>query len=653
MNFIKRYYVWIIESLYLLFVFNVGQLPIRDFDIWFHMKSGELFLTQGKIIFTEVFSHAAAGREWTPFEWLFQVIIYLVSTLGLWAIPPFIGIILVITHFILLRTFSYVFRVSLIPRILLSLAFLISTYEFNTARPHTLAYACLAGLFFLIFARIFKKKKWIYYSPLLVLFWANIHSSGFLAWGFLLAFTIAMALRYFFTKQPETLTIVKELGILSIINFIVTLLPPLGLLDYKLLWHFFTEREFLSVFISEWSSPTDNPFGFRVYTATVIVSIVLFLFVTWRKKMFRRNPWALPLLAAAFFGYTATRNVYIGTLGIIYLLGWTLPRLKLLPEMRKTRILLYTITVIVMLLFYGWIYAQKSHNIHNDRLYYPVDSTEFVKRYMNGKMFNDYNYGGYILYHIYPKQVFIDGRADVYLCCEMHDYLALSVNKRLSDNEYKKFLDGLWKKYKIDYALIGTQKHNVFRKMATILNNDPGWALVFWDDSSQVFVRRNGVNDEAIQKLEAKYATPYLRNPYRDGHRLDALDEYERADKIAKSARTSNAIGYIKGQEGDLETAQKRFEEAMQIDPTFESPYMNLGELAAKAGDLPTAIALYQEALRRSGDRGLIYIRLGQLMLQNSQNPQEVRTLWENGIQNTVDADAKKQLRQLLNKLET
>lgn len=651
MHLIKRYYVWIIEAIYLLFVFKVGQLPIRDFDIWFHMKSGELFLTQGKIVFTEVFSHAAAGRPWTPFEWLFQIIIYLVSTLGLWAIPPFIGLILVITHFILLRTFSFAFKVSLVPRLLLSLAFLISTYEFNTARPHTLAYACLAGLFFLIFARIFKKKKWIYYSPLLLLFWANIHSSGFLAWGFLLAFTIVMGIQYLINRQEDTLRIVKEFGILALISFIVTLLPPLGLLDYKLLWHFFTEREFLGVFISEWGSPTDNPFGFRVYTATVIISLGLFVITAWRKKVFKKNLWALPLIAAAFFGYTATRNVYIGTLGIIYLLGWTIPRIQILPELKRARTLLAVGLIIALLGFYGWIFAQKSYNIHNDRLYYPVDSTEFIKRYMKGKMFNDYNYGGYILYHIYPKQVFIDGRADVYLCCEMHDYLALSVNKRLSDKEYKSFLDELWRKYKIDYAIIGTQKHNVFRKMATILNNDPGWSLVFWDDSSQVFVKRNGVNDEVIEKLEARYATPYLRNPYRDGHRLDALDEYERADSIAKSARTSNAIGYIKGQDGDFATAQKRFEEAMQIDPTFESPYMNLAELAARSGDLPAAIQLYREAGSRAPDRGLIYIRLGQLTLQYSGNKDEVRQIWQNGITNTVDADAKKQLSQLLSQL--
>ena len=282
----KKYLAPVIESCYLIFVFFVAQLPLRDFDIWFHLKSGELFLSKGHLVFTEVFSYTAEGRSWTPFEWLFQIIVYLVSvTFGMNSLPPFIAVSVVITHLILLRIFRYIFNLPLLLSILLSFTFLVSTYEFNTVRPHTMAYACLTGFLLLILARIVKKKKWIYYSPFLVLFWSNIHSSGFLSWAFLLAFALALLLQYVMTKKIEPIRITKEFILLAVINGIVTLLPPMGILDYQLLWHFFTEREFLGVFIAEWGSPTDNPFGFAVFSGILLFITLLYIFTLDRKSV--------------------------------------------------------------------------------------------------------------------------------------------------------------------------------------------------------------------------------------------------------------------------------------------------------------------------------------------------------------------------------
>jgi len=660
MNAIKRYYAYISEGIFLIFIFFVSQLPLRDFDIWFHLKSGELFISQKALQFTEVFSFTAQGRNWTPFEWLFQIIVYLMSQWwGLAVIPFFIAIFVVLTQFFFLRILDYIFGIKLIPRLIFVFIFFVSTYEFNTARPHVLAYSFFIISLFLIFARVFRHKKWVFFSPLITLVWTNVHSTGFLSWGLFLTFGFIALLQWLFTKEKDSLRQVRDFFILSMVNFLITISPPMGFRDYQLLWHFFTNREFLGHFIAEWSptTDTDNLFGVYVYSAFLTTAVISFIALSIKNRVIVKNLWGVPLIIIGILGYSATRNVFLGMFAILlllaasskYLMEW-IPKWRFLVIGKQN--LIWIILAVLLVGFHGRLFVEKQRLVAGERRYYPVQSTEFVKRYLTGNMFNDYTYGGYILYNVYPSlKVFIDGRADVYLCCEMQDYLLLAINKRMDDQKYREFLNLFWDEYKINFAIISTQKHNVMRRIARLLNTDPKWALVFWDDDSQVFVKRDGVNDKVIEQLDAKYATPYLRNLYVEGKADEALLEYERLDKIAKSARTANAIGFIMLQKGQFDQAYERFTEALNQDPTFESPYMNLAELAVKEGNIQAAVGLYKKALSLSRDRGLIYIRLGELILQQTDDKNQVKKIWEDGIKNTVDEDAREKLKELLSTL--
>ena len=63
-------------------------------------------------------------------------------------------------------------------------------------------------------------------------------------------------------------------------------------------------------------------------------------------------------------------------------------------------------------------------------------------------MFNDYDYGGFLIYEFYPEQkVFIDGRADMYGDEFIREYFNI-------DNGRENWKD-LFDKYSIDYALVG------------------------------------------------------------------------------------------------------------------------------------------------------------------------------------------------------
>jgi tetratricopeptide (TPR) repeat protein len=640
------------EPVFLFIIFWAAQLPLRDFDIWFHIKAGEYFAAHG-LNFVEPFSFSAQGREWIAFEWLYQIIVYRLSTIGLWIIPLFTSVFIVATVFIFLKTLQKVFHVPLGIRLLTASLFFVMGYEFMTSRPHILAYTCLFLELSLILFRIVNGKRYLYILPILTLFWTNIHSTGFLSWGLLAAYFVIIGFSYLVTKKKSYLPILKDLCIVGILCAVVTILPPKGLRDYRLLWDFYLDRKFLADFIAEWGAPfADFLFGFIMYSVLTAVAVIGVVWVSVKKHQWIEHLWTVPFFIISFVGFTASRNIYIGFYTTIFLLAWLIPHLLTAtpPGIKKP---LWGVLIISLVVALIWLYPLKRNSLISQRLHFPVGAAEFAKKYLSGRMFNEYTYGGFMLYSVYPKlQIFLDGRAEVFHRYEMRDYLKLAENKYLPDSQYKQYLDSFFKKYAFDFFIMSVQKHVVMRRIGALLSKDPTWTLVYWDDDSEIFVRKNGKNDAIINKLEAKTATPYLRDPFEKTHADQALFEYDRMDKIIQSARTSNALGYIFELQGDLTMAKNRFMDAVNLDPTFESPYMNLAELAVHDGDFEAGINLYTKAQTLAPDRGLIYIRLGQLMLEQSPDSKEdVRRIWQTGIKNTIDTEAQKELSTLLSKL--
>ena len=76
----KKYLSLSITVIFFLILFTLNISPVWDFDIWFHLKSGEIISQQG-IIHHDVFAYTTAGREWFPYEWLFQVAYYQINHL--------------------------------------------------------------------------------------------------------------------------------------------------------------------------------------------------------------------------------------------------------------------------------------------------------------------------------------------------------------------------------------------------------------------------------------------------------------------------------------------------------------------------------------------------------------------------------------------
>jgi hypothetical protein len=111
---------------------------------------------------------------------------------------------------------------------------------------------------------------------------------------------------------------------------------------------------------------------------------------------------------------------------------------------------------------------------------FPVRAVEYLCKHpeINGNMFNDYSWGGYIIYKTYPeRKVFIDNRNQLY---------EKSIFKKFTSTVY---LTEDWEKLDREYSF----DHVIIRKeypIAELLNLSPRWRLVYSDKIASIFVKQ-------------------------------------------------------------------------------------------------------------------------------------------------------------------
>jgi hypothetical protein len=110
----------------------------------------------------------------------------------------------------------------------------------------------------------------------------------------------------------------------------------------------------------------------------------------------------------------------------------------------------------------------------------PVQAVDWLEQNpQNGNMFNDFAWGGYILYRMWPHQtVFIDGQADFYGEVLFREYLEVV---SLSDH-WESLLD------KHDVSWIIVQKTGLLARHLLSDENDP-WNLIYEDNTTVIFSR--------------------------------------------------------------------------------------------------------------------------------------------------------------------
>ena len=151
------------------------------------------------------------------------------------------------------------------------------------------------------------------------------------------------------------------------------------------------------------------------------------------------------------------------------------------------RTALLTGAACVLACLYEWTHFENPPGIRVDDRRYPVRACDFMAREgIGGRGFNDFYLGGYQLFRFWPDRArlpFADIHPEDMTRAERaayHDALATRAGWQALDE-----------KYRFDYVLL-SRGHVARFGMLDLLDESPGWSLVFVDDAAALYVRRDG-----------------------------------------------------------------------------------------------------------------------------------------------------------------
>ncbi len=471
------------------------QYRVTDADFWWHLRTGQWILENRAIPYTDPYSFTAEGQPWIAHSWLAEVGMYLLYRyIGPFTLPLLRALLEVATFGLLLKMFWERWP-RLWGNLLLLLVVFFATARFWLERPNTLSLAFSPLLLYL-----WQRYKWngrapLWLLPLLMAFWANLHS-GFIYGLFLLGMLFLgelLAGRFFPDPLPLERRRWLRFGFFSLLAALAALLNPYGprLLLYPFTYYF-GGITLHTGFVAEWLSPNFHEFSNLLFALLILAMIGA---LAWR----RSGPGPAETLTLLLFLGLALSSIRAAGVAIP-MLAWSLsgilgqgvaPRPMVLRRgawPRPGKGLLwawYGGTLLLLLLLWAAIgydfvaWGQKSGFVNEEA--YPRQAVSALAEALSpsSHFFNSYNWGGYLIWRLYPQhRVFIDGRADLYGDTLFRDYMAVW---RTAPN-WAQVLE----KYQVEAVLCERQG-----PLATVLAESRSWQRVYQDDLAVVFRRES------------------------------------------------------------------------------------------------------------------------------------------------------------------
>jgi hypothetical protein len=460
-----------------VFVYLLIPQSVADPDIWWHLRNADWQLHAHAFLTRDYFSFTVCGAPWIDHEWLSELPLYLA-----WRILGATGLFLmtvaaVETVFAGVFYLSYRKSGSWVAALAASAtAALLSTVSFS---PRTLLFGWILLVAELLVLERFQTRDGpLYPLPLLFAVWINAHGSwliGAVVLGVFIAggwFGIrAGAIRNPHWKPAQR----RQLLIAGACSAAALFVNPYGWRLVRYPFDMALRQRLNIATIDEWRTlDFHSPRG-RIFFGMLAVFLLL--------QLLRRRRWTLYELGLAGLGVyaavTYSRFLFLAGILALPLLAPLLARAR--STIRKTKADKPWANAILLLML-GTVIARHlpiaARLQSSGQESYPLHSAAYLRQWHpRGNVFNDYLWGGFLIWNYPQVPVFIDSRVDIFEYRGVfRDYLdAIQLKNTLS------ILD----KYHIRYV--------VFRKdqpIVYLLEHTPGWKVDFEDATTAVLDRR-------------------------------------------------------------------------------------------------------------------------------------------------------------------
>ena len=385
--------------------------PRLDEDTWWHLAVGKWVVEHRDVPTTDPFSRIGLDEHipWIAYSWLHEVGLYGAFRLG------GLGGVIAFRHLLDTATFLtlawFVLRRSGDrPIAILVLGLVTATLvPMMLERPwhYTIVFTTLTLNAVLELRSGTPARRFWWLIPVFAL-WANLHIQFVLGFGLLgLGFAVTLVEHW---RRGEPVAALRGWLLLGVGCVLATLVNPYHVRLYQVIWEYATQTGALKV-VSELAPP-----DFRVWWNWFLIALLVWAAVACVRRGFPLFDTAILAVGAAF-SLRMQRDIWFGSL----MAAAVLTRLPPGPRATDDRPLLpglFVATALALLLArVVWEFGSSAWPtaVEAKRAHYPVGASEFVREHRPaGRLYNDFNWGGYLIWGLPEYPVGLDGRTNLY-----------------------------------------------------------------------------------------------------------------------------------------------------------------------------------------------------------------------------------------------
>ncbi|MBK9125341.1 MAG: hypothetical protein IPM16_19760 [Chloroflexi bacterium] len=480
----------------------VGLRVQNDPDVWWQLRSGEQNLAAGRIVQADQFSYTFAGSEARlQHEWLAQpVLVAFWQTLGHVGLSLYAVLCGMLGMAVLYRTMHggpYL-------KAFITVLGATSASIFWGARPLMLSFILAAVTLWLVYGSLRGRSVWrLWILPPMFVLWINLHGGWPQGALILMAAAAGMVVNLIVFRrvlppraaaalgiaQPATPDLRAELRKIALFlapciaaAALIPFLNPYGpqMLTVPIDTIGF---DFQPIFIEEWRAPSLARVEMIPFFATVALTALAIALDSRRVNFVE----VIMVAGASYMALTSARHIAFATSIAVIPLSIHVAHLgadrgirigrttNVTP--RRARLNAVLIAAIGFASVMYVTFTLTPVNLDKElRERLPIDAVEALNRIAPPqRLFNSWNFGGYLIYFAREYPVFIDGRADLYRAFTW-EYIAI----HRADPGWQDELA----KWDVNSVLVEPET-----PLAGALRAEPGWSVAYEDDVAVLFVR--------------------------------------------------------------------------------------------------------------------------------------------------------------------
>lgn len=488
----------LLVALLFVAIFAMATRQPADSDTWWHLKSGQLIWETSQIPRADVYSHTVAGQPWIDHGWLVQAFLWpIYDALGLGGLAALLAVIVTVTFALV---YSQCEGKPFVAAFATLLAVVASSIVW-AIRPQIFS-LLLAALVAWLLSRYKRtgNSRLLWLLPLIVAVWVNCHGGFVIAFILIGCYLVGETLSRLTSRTLPTQYKILPLAMAALACIPAILLNPN---TTKMIPYAFQTVNIgpLQAFIQEWAAPDFHNLQFHPFVWLLLLTLAAL-------GLSRRRAGWTDLALVGAFGYMsllAARNIALfavvaapvlarHTVAALDDMASEIPRLSWLGTLthtqslhpRRPQVLLNAALLAVVVAGAGAKVSMDLARTPDPEFWgqgLPVKAASYLGEHeLSGKMFNTYNWGGYLIWSLYPKQpVFVDGRTDLYALDStvLDDYVTV----HWTQPGWQEVLD----RYEIGFVI--TERSGLLDLM---LAQTTGWSPVYKDPLAVIHVRAEG-----------------------------------------------------------------------------------------------------------------------------------------------------------------